>query len=293
MKNLRYTLITSLLLIIAPVAIADLPLTVEDLITEKGKIKLDVSLTYANNDRQGLVTDEPIIVQTGETSFVTLPTKFGEFKRNTDVLVGTLGMRYGLTHDAETYTRASYLYRNERYSDLSGTSGDSDSRFINAWIGLSYQFSQDNNTPALLGFIEGALYEKYQESGSSGKSWTLGMTTYRAVDPVVLSLTSSFQWNQKRKDGDVSFQPGNYFLLTPSVAFAVNDRVTLTTGFQWMTRQADRYDNIQQGFRRTSTDVTLGLGYGVSKGNTLNFTFKANVSGQSGADLRLNWLYAF
>ncbi len=82
-------------------------------------------------------------------------------------------------------------------------------------------------------------------------------------------------------------------LLTPSVAFAVNDRVTLTTGFQWMNRQADRYDDKPQGFRRTSTDVTLGLGYGVSKGNTLNFSFKANVSGQNGADLRLNWLYAF
>lgn len=191
------------------------------------------------------------------------------------------------------YTRTSHLYRSIRSSDLSGTNRDNESRFVDAWAGLNYQFSQDDKTPALLGFIEGALYEKHQQSSASGKSWTLGMTTYRAIDPVVLSLTSSYQWNQQRDDGGVRFQPGNYLLLSPSVAFAVNDRVTLTTGFQWMNRQADRYDNQPQGFRQTSTDLTLGLGYGVSKGNTLNFSFKANASGQSRADLRLNWLYAF
>ncbi|MGB3621238.1 MAG: hypothetical protein WBA20_07830 [Ketobacter sp.] len=218
---------------------------------------------------------------------------FPWFKGNTDVLVATLGVRYGVTRDAEVYTRASYLYRSTRSSDLSGINNDSENRFVDSWLGLNYQFSQDNNTPALLGFIEGALYEKHQKSGSSGKSWSLGMTTYRAIDPVVLSVTTAFQWNQKRNDGDVSFQPGSYFLLTPSVAFAVNDRVTLTTGFQWMNSQTDRYDDKPQGFRRTSTDVTLGLGYGVARGNTLNFSFKANASGQSGADLRLNWLYAF
>lgn len=260
---------------------------------DKGKIKLDTSLSYANSDRQKLLTDEPVVIQTGETSFITLPTKFGEFNGNTDVLVATLGVRCGVTRDAEVYTRASYLYRSTRSSDLSGINNDSENRFVDSWLGLNYQFSQDNNTPALLGFIEGALYEKHQKSGSSGKSWSLGMTTYRAIDPVVLSVTTAFQWNQKRNDGDVSFQPGSYFLLTPSVAFAVNDRVTLTTGFQWMNSQTDRYDDKPQGFRRTSTDVTLGLGYGVARGNTLNFSFKANASGQSGADLRLNWLYAF
>ncbi len=293
MDNLRCICIASLCFIMSTLAIADLPLTVEDLITDKGKLKLDTSLTYSNSDRQKLLTDEPIVVQTGETSFITLPTKFGEFKGNIDVLVATLGVRYGVTRDAEVYTRASYLYRSVRYSDLSGINNDRENRFVDSWAGFNYQFSQDNNTPALLGFIESALYEKHQQSSSSGKSWMLGMTIYRAIDPVVLSITSALQWNQKRNDGDVSFQPGSYFLLTPSVAFAVNDRVTLTTGFQWMNHRADRYDDKPQGFRRSSTDIMLGLGYGVSKGNTLNFSFKANASGQSGADLRLNWLYAF
>lgn len=71
-------------------ALADLPLTIEDLITEKGEVKLNVSLAYANSDRQGLSTGEPITVQTGPTSFITLPTVIGESQGNSDYLVGTL-----------------------------------------------------------------------------------------------------------------------------------------------------------------------------------------------------------
>jgi len=69
--------------------------------------------------------------------------------------------------------------------------------------------------------------------------------------------------------------------------------VTLSTGLQWTNRQADRVDGAEQGFRRTSTELLLGVGYGITKGNTLNFTFKANASGRNGADLRFNWLRTF
>lgn len=293
MEFFRSIFITSLLIVIATTASADLPLSVEGIITEEGSIKLDSSLSYSNSDHQRLMTGDPIVIQTGPSSFISLPTKISESKTNTEVVVTTLGLRYGLTPDAEIYTRASYLYRSTRFNDLAQMNSDNEKRFVDSWLGLNYQFLQDSATPALFGFIEGALYEKHQQSHSSGKSWTVGMTAFRAIDPVVLSLTTAFQWNQKRKDGDARFQPGSYYFLTPSVAFAVNDRVTLTTGFQWMSHQADYYDSTAQGFRRTSTDVTLGMGYGVAKGNTLNFSFKANVSGQSGADLRLNWLYAF
>lgn len=292
MDALRRLVCGCLVLVFPFSAVADLPLTVEELITEQGELRLDASLTYANSDRKNLITDEPIVIQTGEASFVTLPTQFGEFRGNTDVLVGTAGLRYGITREAEAYTRASYLHRSMRSSDISGLDDSSEDRFVDAWLGLNYQFSQDNESPALLGFVEGAVYEKHQESSSSAKSWILGLTTYRAIDPLVLSLTSSVQWNQEREDGSRSYQPGSYFLLVPSVAFAVNDRVTLTTGFQWMNRKADRFNDESEGFRQTSTDLTLGLGYGVSKGNTLNLSLKANVSGRSGADLRLNWLYA-
>jgi hypothetical protein len=272
---------------------ADLPLTVEDLITDKGKVKLDLSLAYANADKQGISTGEPIIVQTGPASFVTLPTLIGESIGNSDTFVATLGLRYGLTSKTEVYARMSGLSSSQRSSGVSGTSSSSESRFADAWAGVNYQFKKDNATPTLLGFAEVALRERHRIESASFKSATLGFTTYQAIDPVVFSLTAAYRFNQARQDGDKRYQPGDLLLLNPAIGFAVNDRVTLTTGLQWTSRQADRFDGRAQGFRRTSTDLLLGVGYGVARGNTLNTTFKANASGSGGTEIRVNWLYTF
>lgn len=291
MKKTGFTFV--FLLLSSACAYADLPMTVEDLITDKGKVKFDASVAYANSDRQGVSTGEPITVQTGATSFVTLPTLIGESRGNSDSLVGTLSLRYGLTNKAEIFARTSYLHSSTRSSDVSGTRSNSESRFVDAWAGINYQFKKDDDTPALLGFIEVALREKHTKSSSDFKSALVGLTTYKAIDPVVFSFTTAYRFNQSRKDGELDYKPGNLLLLNPSIGFAVNDRVTLTTGMQWTNRQADQWYSKAQGFRRTSSDLLLGVGYGISKESTINFTFKSNVSGSNGADLRLNWLHTF
>ncbi len=293
MNSFRLILNVCAFLVISPVAIADLPLTVEELITDKGKLKLDMSLAYLNSEQKGLQTGVPIVIQTGENSFVTLPTQIGEFDGNTDILVSTLGLRYGVTLSAEVYTRNSYLSRRSRVISLSGKNEDSENKFVESWLGLNYQFSQDNDTPALLGFIEAAVFEKRIYEASYGKSWLLGFTVYRAIDPVVLSFTTTYRLNQEVDDREITIKPGNFLSINISTAFAVNDRVTLSTGIKWLNRQPDINDDISQGIRITSTSLILGLGYGVANGNTLNLSFKTDVSGQNGADLRFNWLYAF
>jgi len=54
-----------------------------------------------------------------------------------------------------------------------------------------------------------------------------------------------------------------------------------------------RRDGVLQGSDRTATDLVLGVGYGIARGNTLNGTLKLNASGRGGAEFRLNWLYTF
>ena len=272
---------------------ADLPLTIEALITDKGKVKLDASITYVNSDRLGMATGEPIAIQTGSTSFITLPTAIGETRGNNDTLVASLGLRYGLTDETEIYGRGAMLYTSSRGKDLSGPYNDSETRFSDAWAGANVRFKEDDQTAAVLGFAELALCEKHRKSEAFFKSWMLGLTTYRAIDPMVLSLTAAYQFNHPRKDGEEHYNPGNLMLINPSSAFAVNDRITLSTGLQWTNRRADRRNGERLGFRRTRTDLLLGLGYGISKEGTLNLTLKGNVSGREGADLRLNWLHAF
>jgi len=85
-----------LLLCLSSAALADLPLTIEDLITDKGRFKLDLSLTYANAEQRGISVGQPIVVQVGPTSFITIPAWIGERRGNTDALVSTAGLRYGL-----------------------------------------------------------------------------------------------------------------------------------------------------------------------------------------------------
>lgn len=278
---------------VASIAHADLPLTIEDLLTDKGKIKLDLSLAYANSDRRSVSVGEPIFVQTGPTSFVPVPTVVGDNRINSDTTVATLGLRYGLTPAAEIYARGSYLHSSQRLSGVSGKQTQHESGFTDAWAGLNYLFSPDTETPALLGFAEIALREKRREVSHAFKSALIGGTTNRAIDPVVLVLTAAYRFNTERSDGNVDVKPGNFLLLSPSIAFAVNDRVTLTTGFQWINRQADRVDGQTRESRQTSTDLTLGAGYGIDRGNTLNLTVNVNASGRNGADLRLNWLRTF
>jgi predicted porin len=275
------------------VALAELPLTIEDLITDKGKVTLDAAFSYANSNQQGVATGAPLIVQTGPTSFITIPTRIGETRTDTDASVATIGLRYGLTKDTELYGRGSYLWNSSRSSNFSDTSSNDSNHFSDAWLGLNYRFLKDGETPALLGFIEVALAERLKESSSTGKSWLLGVTSYSVIDPVVLSFTAAYRFNQERMDGVQRYKPGNFLLLNPSLAFAVNDRVTLTGGVQWMNRQADRVDGLSQSFRRTTTDLTFGVAYGLSNATSLAFSATTNASGGGGSSLRINLMHTF
>lgn len=292
MKRLRFALLTLLLSQVQPVW-ADLPLTVEDLVTDKGKIKLDLSITHANADQTGFSSGESIPVQTGPTSFVLVPTAVGERSSNRDSLVGAIGLRYGLTARTELFARTSYLYTGERIRDVEGRSKQQQNYFADAWLGVNHQFREEDDYPAWLGFVEIALSERVQGGAESFKSAMLGFTTYKAIDPIVFSLTGGYRINGSHDTAEGFMQQGNLLMLSPSVAFAVNDRVTLTTGMQWARRGADRINGQAQGIGRSQSDLLLGVGYGFDRGNTLNATFKMNASGSNGAEFRVNWMYTF
>ena len=272
---------------------AELPLTVEDLVTDKGRFKLDLSFAYANVDQTGVSTGEPISVQTGPTSFVQVPTAVGERSSNRDTLVGTLGLRYGITGKTEVLLRTSYLHNSERVRDAAGRSSNQQNHLADTWVGVNHQFREEDDYPAFLGFAEVALSQRLRSSSKSFRSAMLGFTTYKALDPVVFSLTGAYRFSRSYRDGADTARGGNLLVLTPSVGFAVNDRVTLTTGMQWTRQTAERFNGAAMGINRTATDLQLGFGYGFATGNTLNVTLKTNASGGQGAEMRVNWLYTF
>lgn len=268
----------------------DLPLTVEDLITDKGKFKLELSFAYANRDRRGVSTADPVFVQTGASSFVSVPGTVGESTGNSDTFVPTLGLRYGATSKAEVYARASMLASRQRTEDVHGVRVSDSSHFSDFWAGVNYQFKEDDDTPAVLGFAEVALSERRIQDNAQFKAAVLGVTAYKAIDPIVFAVTSSYRLGRASQDANQRLQPGGMLQINPSVAFAVNDRVTLSTGVQWLRRSADALDGRRQGYNSTETDLVLGVGYGFARGNTLNTSFRSKASGQSGAELRVSWM---
>src|SRR6218665_4073659 len=236
---MRFILFGILLASLPHLAWADLPLTVERLITDKGKIKLYLSLSYANADRQGVSSAAPISVQVSPTSFVTLLTQIGEHVDNSDIAVAALGLPYGLTAKAEVYARLSGLSSRRRSSGLGGSATSSQSGFADAWAGANYQFKKDDDGHAVLGFAEIALREKHRRRSASFKSAMLGATTYKAIDPVVFSLSGAYRFNQGRQDGAQSYQPPSLLLLKTAVNFPVFVRVTLFSSAYWTRRDGE------------------------------------------------------
>lgn len=271
-------------------ACAELPLTVEDLIGERGKIRLDYSVSYANSERSSIRMGEPLIVQTGATSFVRIPTRVGEVNANDDLLVSTLGMRYGLTSRTEIYGRGSYLYGMYRSSGAFGPTSSIESRFVDSWIGANYRFKFDDDTPAVIGFTEFSIRERDAAGGRSFKSNMVGITAYKSIDPIVFSVTSAYRVNRGYVADTKTFKPGNLVMLTPSISFAANSFVTLSAGVQWSSRRADRINQVDQGALKTSTDLILGINYSVNQKNSVGLSMRTNSSGRNGAGLRLNWL---
>ncbi|WP_189493914.1 hypothetical protein [Formosimonas limnophila] len=274
-------------------AFADTPIKVEDAITDKGKLKVDVGVTYSNSDNQNFAVGESVLVQTGTNSFVQIPSSISEQRTNQDHLIGTLGIRYGLTDKAEIYSRTSYQYSQIRSSDSNGTYQYNENRLSDTWLGVNYQFKKDTETPAVLGFAEVALAERYPDKLRSFQSAMVGVTTYKVIDPVLLSLNLAYRMSRASKQGENRYKSGNFLVISPAVAFAVNDKITLNGGVQWIYKNADKYNDKQNTHNQTSTDMLWGLTYSPSKDNIFDLSVKSNISGQKGADLNFKWQHQF
>ena len=233
------------------------------------------------------------------------------------MLVGSVSLHHGLTDKTEIYGRGSYLYSHGRIGGINDTNTITDNRFTDVWSGINYQFKQDDATPALLGFAEVAAVENHQGTLHSFRSWGLGLTTYRAIDPVVFSLASDVRLNLMRTSGDTRYWPGHILSVSPSVDFAANDRVTFSGGLRWNMQLADRraykvqvqadgsgdaceegdeceiITRKSKGYNRTSTDLSLGVSYGFSEENVVHITLLSGVSSNRGSSLNLNWRHTF
>lgn len=266
-----------------------LGIKLEELLSEKGKFRLELGGTFSAS-RQSGVSGLYQTIQTGTGDFVTVPVDVGSTNRQADTALATVGLRYGLTVKSEIYTRATLRYDNSRFTDSATgeTQSLSDSSLQNLILGVNYRFLDEGDTPGLIGFADISVVQNTAARGTDlqfAKAGTVGLTAYRVLDPVVLSLTAGYRINRAREVGSETIDPSDSLFINPSIAFAVNNELTLTGGFGLDFSGDDRVNGVDQDNRRTNADLQFGLAYAWDKNTTLRADTRTEVLGDSNVTL--------
>ncbi|PYG53422.1 hypothetical protein SAMN02744784_04234 [Stenotrophomonas sp. CC120223-11] len=213
--------------------------------------------------------------------------------RNQDMVSTQIGIRHGITPKTEIFgrTTASHLYRRS-----TAEKSERRTKFNNLTLGINYSFLPEAKTPALLGYVE---VEAMGNEGSTGrvnvvygKTWRIGLTTYRSFDPVVLSLSAGYNHAQRRNyfhsGNHVVFDPGDGFYIQPSLSFSINNKISVSSGFQVIYSGKNKVDSEPTGIAFTRTNATMGVGFALDKKTTIFGNLSANVSGDEGSFVGLH-----
>lgn len=187
--------------------------------------------------------------------------------------------------------KTNALYSSQRsYDSLGNTNETSDSRLQDMSLTGQYQLTNNHKSlPDSLIFGEVSVYDNTDGlEPVSGSSALVGGTVYTVNDPIVLSLTGSYQYNGTRDLTDTSVAKevdiGDVVSVNGSVGFAVNPDITLTTGIGWQSRQADELQGLSTtSTRQTQTNLNLGMAYALSERSNLTANASSNISGEGGS----------
>ena len=227
-----------------------LGIKLEELLSEKGKFTLEMGGTISALRQTGIAGLYETI-QTGAGTFVDVPVDIGATDRQSNTALAAVGLRYGLTVRSEIYARSTLRHDASTFTNsVTGlTESSSSAALQDVVIGLNYRFLDEGSHPALIGFTDIAVLQNTAATGSnfqSAKSGTVGFTTYRVLDPIVLSLTAGYRAALSRDvDGD-QIDPSDTLFINPSITFSVNNEVTLTGGMGLNFSGQDRVNGAER-----------------------------------------------
>lgn len=283
--HLKYLLLT--LLTLPLLSHADLPLTVDDLLADKNRFKLDTDLSYYNHHRSSVATQGFEMVDLGQGRTLYMPS-IGESNTNTDSLIAGLGLRYGISDKLEMGIKTNAIYRNARHQNGAELSKSSDTHLNDISLSTQYQFTKNHaKLPDMIGFGELSLYDNTQGlKNKSGASALVGFTTYTVNDPIVLSLTGTYQYQANRQTNvGTRVELGDVAMLNGSVGFAVNPDITLTGGVGVRHKWADNNELGKLENNSTQTTLNLGFAYAMTARSNLTANLRTPISGDGGSTL--------
>jgi hypothetical protein len=260
---------------------AQLPLNIEELLVQPATVKLETGTAFRHSEEllPGVTFSGP-------------EASPGLARRDLEIAELTSRLRYGLSSSLEVTggLRVSHL----RWRQSSTSGGSETGQTVE--LGVSWLASRDRSTPALLLQLSTDLISDAAPGTGDrihGGAVRIAATSYRAIDPVVLSVGVGYEHRRPRTVFGRDFTPGATGWLIPQVNFAVNERVTLIGGFGLYLRGADRWRGLSRGERHTLTTLRLGSGLALGRRSTAFFSGDFAVSGERSARIALDWVYRF
>ena len=254
---------------------ADLPLTVEDILTAHHRYRFETNLEYSNREYSDL-----------SSGYIS----------SSDLVLLSMGLRWGWSLQTELLARA-YGYQSRLRVSQGGEMDESaDTDWSRLLVGINHQFSGDNDTPALLGFAAIDVLGKPGIAGAktgSARNVNVGLTTYRSFDPLLLSAVAMYEYHAAFSVNDLEVEPGNSFSFSPQFAFAANHLITLTGGIKWAWHDSPRVDQKNVTISRNRTSLLLGMGYSWSEDVSISMNGTFSVTDSEGSSLNLSVVYKF
>jgi hypothetical protein len=122
------------LIFLFPILLFSKAVKVEEILSDKNEIKLDISTTYTNtNQKSGSLA--LINYQTSAGDFVTVSTFAGESSTNIDFITYSANLKYGISKSLEVFSYASWFSNFSRTSSADGF--QTEKRLFNFRIDIS------------------------------------------------------------------------------------------------------------------------------------------------------------
>lgn len=264
----------------APIAHAQLPLSIETLLMPPSTFTLSTQ-THWQESRQ------PVLFRRSAPSGGAL-LSIGQ--RRVEQTVTAVAARYGFAPRWELNGRLSH--RQTRWNDPGRRTGEA--RGFSADVGLSWLVRPEQAAPAIL--VDARLNLSSKAAAPDAEQQSLqgaefGITAYRSLDPVVLSVSARYRRQNGHRAASGGASTVHSLMVAPQVNFAVNAKVTLVGGLSLQYRDPP-LDTDTAGGARVDTALRLGLGYAASRRSTIFFNTNIDTAGR-GSGFDLEWLYRF
>ncbi len=238
-------------------AAAALPSEVPGVLTRRGALVIEPSLEYAHSDINRFVVGGVSIIDT------VLVGAIEATQGNRDATTATLAFRYGVTNRLEAEVRIPYMFRDDRTvnsvistNNINETTSLSDSGLGDIEAALHYQLNEPTATlPVFVANVRvksttgtGPFdlardnFGRERELATGSGSWGIepSLTVIAPSDPAVFYASLGYLWNMKQDVNSPfsnnrfvkSVDPGDAIRLSVGMGFALNEKVSISVGYQ-------------------------------------------------------------